>query len=162
MRFRNFGLMLGLAVIVMLAVASAACGSDDDGSAPELEQPDTTGRELADEFLTLLKDKDMDGLQDFLSDAFIIQRADGSFATKEEYLTKLPEIREYTIQGVTAKQDGSALTVKWEVVVEEMIDGRTYSAQPAPRLSTFTWDSDRWQMTGHANFNAPVTATPAR
>src|SRR5687768_370751 len=88
-----------------LALFASACG-DDDSAAPALDRPDTTGRELAAEFMTLLQDKDAAGLDGYLSEAFIIQRADGSSATKAGYLTRLPEIGEFTIEDVTALQAG--------------------------------------------------------
>jgi hypothetical protein len=163
-RGRRAGWILGTLVgLAVLAAALVACGDDDTQSAPQLSDPDATGQQLADQFLTLLHDKDVDGLQDFLSDAFIIQRADGSFAAKDDYLTKLPEIGLYEIRDVTAKQSGDALTVKWELVVDEVINGSTFSGDPAPRLSTFSWDpgTGRWRMTGHANFNVLASPTPA-
>jgi hypothetical protein len=128
---------------------------------PQITDPEVTGRALTDEFLQLLRDKDVDGLRDYLSDAFIIQRADGSSSTKDEYLTKLPEVRDYEIRDVTAKQSGGAFTVKWDLVVDSVINGKTFAGDPAPRLSTFAWDAsaERCRMTSHANFN--ITVTPA-
>jgi hypothetical protein len=154
-RRRSMAPVLG-GVLAMLLVLSAACGGDDDGGkAPLLNQPNTTGAEVADEFLTLLQKKDVPGLQAFLSDAFIIQRADGSSSTKAEYLPNLPAIGPYEIADVKARQDGNTLVVHWTLSVQEVINGQTYKSTPAPRLSTFTWGEDRWRMVSHANFNAP-------
>ncbi len=160
MAWRRRWLAAGLVVVFgALAVGMTGCG-DDDSSAPVVEQPDATGLQLATRYMTLLQQKDAEGLRSFLSDAFLIQRADGSWASKEEYLGRLPEIREYTIQGVTAKQDGPVLTVKWELVVDQTINGQTYKADPAPRLSSFVWNGEKWCLASHANFNTPVAGTP--
>jgi hypothetical protein len=94
-------------------------------------------------------------LEEFLSKAFNLQRASGSFATKADYLNNIPDIGLYEISGVTGKQDGDALVMKWSLVVREVIDGQTYSGDPAPRLSTFVWRDGRWQLSSHANFNVP-------
>lgn len=159
MALRRSGLVLGVLVLLgVLAVGLAACG-DDDTAAPEVAQPNETGQQLATKYMTLLQQKDTSGLRDFLSDAFIIQRADGSFATKEDYLKNLPEIRDYTIQSVQAEQDGAVLTVKWAVEVDQTINGQTYKTDPAPRLSTFVWGGDVWRLASHANFNTPSPAT---
>lgn len=145
-----------LCVAALLLMLSVACGGDDGGSdAPKLSQPNTTGAQVANEFLTLLQKKDMPGLQAFLSDAFIIQRADGSSSTKAEYLPNLPSIGPYEIADVKAQQDGNTLVVHWTLSVQEVINGQTYKGTPAPRLSTFTWSEERWRMVSHANFNAP-------
>ena len=158
---RKAGFVLVLGLFAMLPALVVACG-DDAAAAPTLDRPNETAGDLANEFLALLQRRDIDGLRDYLSDAFIIQRADGTFATKDDYLTRLPEVREYTVQDVTARQAGDTLTVKWVLVADTVIEGKTYSNLPAPRLSTFIWDSakGRWRMTSHANFNVPVTPTP--
>ncbi|MEZ4553643.1 MAG: nuclear transport factor 2 family protein [Dehalococcoidia bacterium] len=157
---------LGLGVLIgVLMVGLAACGDDDSAEssdAPTVEEPSATGRELVEQYVTLLKERDIEGLRSFLSDAFIIQRADGSSATKEEYLGRLPEIRTYAIEDVTALQDGPVLTVRWSLIVDETIGGQTYRGDPAPRLSSFVWHEGRWCLASHANFNAPeASATPA-
>jgi len=155
MGWRRSWAMAGLvAILGALLVGAVACG-DDDTEAPETAQPEVTGQRLADRYMTLLQKKDRAGLEEFLSPAFIIQRADGSSATKEQYLANLPEIREYVIRGVAARQDGPVLTVKWELVVDQTINGQTYKGDPAPRLSTFLWDGAEWHLVAHANFNTP-------
>jgi hypothetical protein len=145
---------LALSVAVLLGL-SAACGGG--GDAPKLSQPDAVGLEVATEYVTLLQENDLPGLQAFISDAFIIQRADGSTATKSDYLTKLPQIGPFEIGDVTARQAGSTLVVRWTITVQEVINGSTYNTAPAPRLSTFAWNDGRWQLTSHANFNAPAS-----
>lgn len=145
-------LLLGIFATLLVA-AAVGCGSDD--SAPTLSNPDQTGAELTNRFITILADKDSAELEEFLSKAFILQRASGSFATKADYVGNIPDIGPFEITGVSAKQDDDSLVVKWSMVVQEVIDSQTYSGDPAPRLSTFVWRDGRWQLSSHANFNVP-------
>ncbi len=145
-------LLLSVLAIVLVA-AAAACGSDD--SAPTLSDPDQTGDELTNRFITLLAGKDAAGLEKFLSEAFILQRASGSSATKADYLPTIPNIGPFEISDLSARQDNDILVVKWRMAIQEVIDGKSYSTKPAPRLSTFVWRDGRWQLSSHANFNVP-------
>jgi hypothetical protein len=143
-----------LALAVLLAGASA-CGDDDRDGAPSLDDPGATAAELVDEYFTLLSAGDGSGLEELLSDAFVVQRADGSTATKDEYLTDLPEIERFEVSDLLARQDGDALVVRYEQTVQETIGGERLRTDPAPRLSTFVWADGRWRLSSHANFNVP-------
>jgi hypothetical protein len=147
--------------VVLAAASLFACGSDDGATA---EAPIATAGEaeaLAREFLTLLQRKDITGLQGYLDDSFILQRADGSFIVKDDYLKNLPEIGPFTIANLTHKQTGSALVVRWELAIVQTINGQQYRDTPAPRLSTFVYVDGRWRMMSHANYNVPAEAPPA-
>lgn len=141
------------AVATLLSALLVACGSSGDKDAPAATSGDA--ERLTRQFITLLQQKDTAGLRNFLDDSFMIQRADGSFATKESYLTNLPAIGEFSIANVSFKQQGSALVVRWELTVNEVINGQPYRGAPAPRLSTFVYHDGEWRMMSHANFNAP-------
>lgn len=156
--YRKPALLLAtLSLASFILISGLACSASKSSPvAPKLGRPEATGKDLSNKFMTLLHNKDTAGLQTFLSDAFIIQRADGSSSAKTEYLTNLPVVNQYTVQDVQARQDGPVLTVKWDLEVDEVIDGKTYSGRPAPRLSTYVWHDSSWRMTSHANFNAPV------
>lgn len=150
-------------VLTFLAVTLIATGcSDDDasdsaGDAPELADVNTTGRELATEFLTILQGGDTADLGEFLADGFQIQRADGSGATKAEYLENPAEVGEFTLgDTLTAVQQDDVLTVRWTLEVSESIDGSDFSGDEAPRLSTFVYVDGRWRLLSHANFNLPA------
>jgi Domain of unknown function (DUF4440) len=147
---------LFVAVLVLLVMAAVACSSDDE-SAPELDNPSQTGEELVNEFVLLVRNGDVEGLEDFLSDAFVLQRADGSTVTKDEYLADLPEVDEFTIDDIAAQQAAGTLVVSWTLTIESVVEGEQFAEEPAPRLSTFAWEDDRWRMTSHANFNVPET-----
>jgi hypothetical protein len=151
---------LSMVLLAGAIILGVACSDSDGGSAATLDNPDETGSELVNEYITLLQQKDEAGLRSFLSDAFIIQRADGSSAEKAAYLENLPDIGEFTITEVTAHQAEDALIVRWLLTVNEVINGQTYSTEPAPRLSTFVYLDGDWRLSSHANFNAPESASP--
>jgi len=154
--------LLGLPLI-------AACGSDSgDDAAPVLADANATGRELATEFLTILQNGDRDALDAFLDESFQLQRADGSGGTKAEYLDNPAQVTSFELgPTVTAAQSGNVLTVRWSVVIDEAVNGNALSKAEAPRLSAFVWDSGRWRLSSHANFNvsaeslAPKLADPS-
>jgi hypothetical protein len=148
----------------MLLVVLAGCGSsksENSTAAPVLQDVNQTGSDLVNQYITLLANKDQAGLAAFLSDGFMIQRADGSFDSKDNYLKAFPDIGKFRITDVTAKQAGGSLVVRWYLTVDEVINGETYSTAPAPRLSTFVWGGSSWQLLSHANFNAPASNPPA-
>lgn len=149
--------MVALAAIILGALLLAVgCGSDDGSTAPVLDDPSATGRELVGRYMSLLETEDVEGLDAFLSEAFIRQGADGRFSTKDEYLADLVQIAPgYTISDVTARQDGDGLVVRWLFTVEETVEGRQLGAAPTPRLSTFVWSDGQWRLIAHANFNPP-------
>ena len=156
--------LLPLLAIATLLIALSACSSDEDedaGAAPILDNVTQTATGLTNQYITLLAGQDEAGLAAFLSDGFMVQRADGSFDTKANYLKHIPQIGKFTITGVTAQQVGGSLVVHWYLTVEEVINGSAYSGQPAPRLSTFVWGDGSWQLFSHANFNAPAANPPA-
>ncbi|PZC45652.1 MAG: hypothetical protein C1O27_002317 [Chloroflexi bacterium] len=144
--------LLIVALFLLMAVA-AACSSTD--SAPTLADSSQTGAELTNKFVSLVADKKLVELEEFLSIAFVLQRANGSFGTKANYVENIPDIGPYEISDVSGWQDGDTLVVQWSLVVQEVIDGQTYSGDPAPRLSTFVWRDGMWRISSHANFNIP-------
>lgn len=150
-------------VLAVLAVTLFATGcsdddtADDTAAAPVLADVDATGRELATEFLTILQGGDTAVLDGFLADGFQIQRADGSGATKAEYLENPAQVDDFTLgDALTAVQQDDVLTVRWTLEVSEAIDGSDFSDTQAPRLSTFVYVDGRWRLLSHANFNLPV------
>lgn len=144
----------GILIAVVLALGAAGCG--EENGAPTLDDPDATGAELIDRYFTYLAEGDAGGLEGFLSDAFIVQRADGSTATRDDYLAKLPKLGKFEVSDLSARQDGPALVVRYDQTVqEEEIGGERFQSKPAPRLSTFVWEDGDWRLSSHANFNVP-------
>lgn len=129
----------------------------ESDSAPVLTDPNATGRELAAQFIDILKRKDRDALGKFLAGAFQIQRADGTSADRTEYLAADINISSADLgDEVEAIQEGNTLTVRWSVKLKETVDGKPTSEVFAPRLSTFIWEGGAWALLSHANFNPPV------
>jgi hypothetical protein len=140
-----------LAFTVFLAAPASAA------PAPRLKDPDATGEKLATKFLTLLQDKDTKGLAAFLDPSFQLQRADGSGATKSEYLANPSAVTSFKIgPQVTAVQASDLLTLRWQLEANTQINGTQYQTTEAPRLSVFRWDGRQWRMVSHANFNVPA------
>lgn len=136
-----------LAVVFIVFAASI-------GAAAAVVDYDASDEILVNEFVRLLKAKDLDGLAEFLSPAFIIQRADGTYLDKERYLDNPAHIEEYEITDVVATWYGDVRVIRYNLASIEMIDGVWITEDPAPRMSVFVWTGDQWQMIAHANFLA--------
>lgn len=150
---------VALGVAATLAVLAYGCG-DSSGSSDESESdssPSTAPMQVSDaelisEFFELVQAEDLEGLDEYLSPAFQLQRADGSHATKEKYLENPAVIEDFEIVDVEGTRVGDVRVIRSSFVAIETIDGRPVSTDPAPRLSTFVWNGDRWQIVAHANF----------
>ena len=135
-----------------------ATGQPDELSAP-LADPDATGRELAQRFLDILGDPTPGPLlEEFLSPAFQLQRSNGTFANKEEYVDQPASVARFTIleEGFRAYQEGPTLTVRFRVTIEEEINGEQLRVTEADRLGVFIRTSVGWQLLAWSNFN-PTT-----
>ena len=117
------------------------------------------GTTLVEKYLDLLVDGDVDGLAKFLSPAFQIQRADGSYVNREEYLDDPAKVESYEIENLRATKAGNVYVVRYDLVADVTIDGVKQSGDPAPRLSVFVKGKKGWQIAAHANFNVPEEAT---
>jgi hypothetical protein len=155
---KRWALLLGAVIGAAVAFGSsvAASSSPQVRPAPRLSNPTATARTLSNRFFTLIVDKDVKGLNRFLSPAFQVQRADGSGSGKKEWLAKLADIDKFELTEFHASQAGGALIVRYLATVEGTVNGRPYTPGPAPRLATYTWSGTRWQITSNANFN-PLT-----
>lgn len=167
---------VGLA-LTLAAVAITGCSGDDttdattstadpavptttppnpDELAAPLDDPDATGRELAQRFLDILGDPNPAPLlEEFLSPAFQLQRSNGTFANKDEYVDQPASVARFTIldDGLRAYQDGPALTVRFRVSIEEEIDGQQLRVTQADRLGVFLRTANGWQLLAWSNFN---------
>ena len=149
--------MLAVPAIGVLALVALAAAPASAASAPKLKDPNATGEKLATKFLTLLQTKDTEGLAAFLDPSFQLQRADGTGATKSEYVANPATVNSFAIgPELTAVQAGDVLTVRWQLEVNVQIDGTQYRTTEAPRLSVFRWDGRQWRLVSHANFNVPA------
>ncbi|MFL5844414.1 MAG: nuclear transport factor 2 family protein [Solirubrobacteraceae bacterium] len=138
-------LLVAVLVLAFAAPAAAKLG------------PNPSNKRLASEFLRLLHDKDTKGLEAFLSPAFLLQRPDGTWLTKEQYLAAPAVIESYTVTDVHGTRTGDVRVIRYTVQTMQTIDGQLFSADPVPRLSTYVRHKKTWQIVAHANFNAPAT-----
>ena len=140
------------AIVSALVLAPVAAASP----APHLASQSATGKALVVQFFTLLKNKDAAGLQAFLAPNFQVQRADGSADGKVAYMKKLPTVYSFRIARVIASYANGSLVVRYLAKATGLVNGKRYTPGWAPRLSVFTWNGARWQLSAHSNFN-PLT-----
>ena len=148
--------LAALACVAVLAVAANALGSGSARPAPRLASPTAAALPLVTHFFALLQHKDQAGLKALLAPGFQVQRADGSAAGKAEYLASLPTLDTFTLEKLHATETNGTLVVRYLAVATGVVNGKPYTPGPAPRLSVFSWNGARWQLTAHANFN-PLT-----
>jgi hypothetical protein len=153
----TLGLLLaapGCVAVKTVSVEGAAASSP--AAAPRLADPEATGRDLAQRFFDLLASEDnVAALDAFLSPAFQICRADGSFANKREYLANPARVGTFRIarDGFRAYQDGPVLTVRFLIDIDETIDGGRVRALRAVRTGTFLFEEGAWRLVSWCNFN---------
>ena len=145
-----------LCALAAAAVLAPVASSAKAKPAPRYADPTAAAKPLVLRFFVLIQEKDVNGLNAFLSPAFQVQRADGTASGKKEYLQKLPDVQKFSITGLHATQAGGTLVVRYLARVVGTVNGKPYTPGPAPRLSVFTWNGTRWQLAAHANFN-PLT-----
>jgi hypothetical protein len=144
-------------VVATLALLAFTAAPASAASPPKLKDPNATGEKLATKFLTLLQTKDQKGLAAFLDPSFQLQRADGTGATRSEYLANPSTVNSFKIgPELTAVQAGDLLTLRWQLEANTQINGTQFSTTEAPRLSVFRWDGRQWRIVSHANFNVPA------
>lgn len=113
-----------------------------------------TAKQLAAKFFRLMKNKDLAGLESFITPGFLAQSGDGSNRNFESFLaTPLPNVKTFGISGVKAQLDGPLLSSIYRVRAAGDIAGRPYAISAAPRLSVFTFCSGDWKLVAHSNFD---------
>lgn len=153
-RLLTTALLAVLLVSPTQAVVAATKCSRGSSAAPTYKKVDQEGSKLVTKFMQLLQDRDIKGLQNFMSPAFNIQRADGTGFGKDAYLKALPEIQNFTISKLHASQSQSVISVRYLLNADGQAAGKTYSPGAAPRISSFAWNGCQWQISSHANFNS--------
>jgi hypothetical protein len=134
-----------------------AIGTGDPSS--PLEDPEATGRELAQRFLDVLSSPNPTAqLEEFLSPAFQLQRSNGTFANREEYLEQPAAVSRFEIldDNFRAYQDGPVLTVRFNVAITETVDGTEERVSEANRVGTFLRSDAGWKLVSWANFNPVI------
>jgi len=148
--------------VATLAIAVTAGATSAGAATPapagrDAAATEAKGDRLVRRFLDLLQAGDLPGLRAFLSPAFQLQRADGSFVNKAEYLKAPAKVESYEIDNLRVTRRGSVIVARYDLVIDSTINGVQQSSDPAPRLSAFTKGNDGWQIVAHANFNSPAT-----
>ena len=158
-QFRRVALVsVAIAIVGCLAALNAIAAPN--ATPRDASATTQKGTELVEKFFDLIKDGDADGLAKFLSPAFQLQRADGSFVTKDEYVADPAKVESYEIDNLQATKAGNVIVVRYDVVADVTIDGVQQSQDPAPRLSVFAKGKKGYQIVAHANFNVPEETTP--
>jgi len=145
-----------LLALLLIPSPSSAAEPTPPVSAERSAKNDRLAKRLATRFFVLLKTEDAEGLATFLAPAFQIQRADGSWANRRQYLRNPAKVESYRIDRVVGTRSGDTLIARYWVVTSETIDGQQFAKAPAPRLSTFQLTKRGWRLLSHANFNAPA------
>ena len=144
--------LVACALALTPSLATSA-GRPSDRPVPRLAHPITTAKPLVNRFFRLTEHKDRAALNEFLAAGYQVQRADGSGGRKAPFLAKLPTIKKFSLSRFSVTQVNGALVVRYLATVTGVLNGKLYTPGPAPRLSVFTWNGDRWQLAAHANFN---------
>jgi len=131
-----------------LATATPAAATGSTANAPTAK-----GTALVAQFFDLLKAGDTKGLEQFLSTAFLLQGADGGVLDKAAFVANPSKVASYALTNVRVTRTGSVLVARYDVAATVTINGVEQARAPAPRLSVFVKDKNRWQMVAHANFN---------
>lgn len=127
--------------------------------AAPLGDPEGTGRELAQRFLDILSGPNRSAaLEEFLSPAFQLQRANGTYANRQEYLADPAVVGNFAIEdsNFRALQDGPVLTVRFTVDVGGNPSGLAGASSQAERLAVFLRTAQGWQLVAWSNFNPPT------
>lgn len=154
--------IMAVAMVVVLSAAVVACSSSDTAD-PETTNGttiDTTDVAIAtqtqNEFFTAISAGDTAALDAVLSDAFQLVRADGSHATKDEYLANPASIDDFALSDFDVTRTGDTIVARFTGSVTETIDGQVYDRDPAPRFAVMVRNGDRWQIVAQVNLSTPA------
>ncbi len=144
------------AVIIAAAVAPLALTGAAGAAPSRLPDVQKTGAQMVNRFMANLTRRDVRKINALLASSFIVQRANGTWAKRADYMSHLPVVSAYVISSSYSTYAHGVLTVRWEVATHETLPGVPVGSHPAPRLSTFAWTRSGFAMTAHANFNPPA------
>jgi hypothetical protein len=144
------------ALVAALALSGAAAPAHaaTPPSSPDMTHRGVSDERLAAEFLRINQAADATALARFLAPAFLIQRADGTYLTKEQYLTRPSKIDAFQVSDIHGTRTEKVRVIRYTLVATIAIDGREVPQAPAPRISTFVWRDGAWRLLMHANMAA--------
>lgn len=149
---------MAVAMVVVLSAAVVACSSSDTAD-PETTTGNTNvaiATQTQNEFFTAISAGDTAALDAVLSDAFQLVRADGSHATKDEYLANPASIDDFALTDFDVTRTGDTIVARFTGSVTETIDGQVYDRDPAPRFAVMVRNGDRWQIVAQVNLSTPA------
>lgn len=158
---RSLALALTVAALAAPAAHASPAAASTAAARTSVSSPATTtlGKRLVTRYWRLLKAADKTGLKAFLSPAFQNQRADGTGATKAEYIpgvgTKVV-IKSFALSDFVVTRTDDILVARFFASSDQVINGQAYSKSKEPRIATFHLENGAWQMTSNANFNSPA------
>jgi hypothetical protein len=148
-------LLLGMSAVAGVTTSSAQLGSG--AAKPGLLKGNPTKKRLATEFLRLLKAKDKAGLNRFLDPAFLLQRGDGSYLNKKQYLADPSKVDSFKVRNIVATRKDNVRVIRFEANTVQVTNGEPVPGGWIPRLSTFVKSNGAWRLISHANFLLPPT-----
>jgi len=153
--------------LVGLAAASLAlttsCSTDAVGDTDAnlyvtttLDDVEGTGRQLVQRFVDIVTSENPQPLlEEFLSPAFLLARANGDIYDKASYVQTPAVVDTVTIldDGFRSLQDGAVLSVYFKMNVDEVIDGAPTKATEVFRLASFVHTVDGWRLLTWSHFD---------
>ena len=158
-RLKSIGVGIAAAAVAMTAAVVPAqavtpAGTTTCKTPPANIDGRATAKGLTITFLTLLQSKDRPGLKAFLDPAFISVDSKGVAKTRNQLANGLlPNIKRFKVSALRAELNSSILTAHYLVLAVGDLNGTPYSINAAPRLSTFTFCSGKWQIVSHSIFD---------
>ncbi|UGS36482.1 nuclear transport factor 2 family protein [Capillimicrobium parvum] len=140
--------------LVLTTAASGAAQAAPRPSSPQMAHRDASDAVLAAEFLRINQAGDGVALRRLLSPDFLLQRSDGTYLTREQYLLRPSKIDAFQISDVVGTRTRGVRVIRYTLAATIEIDGRPISQEPVPRLSAFVWRGGAWRLVAHANFAA--------
>jgi hypothetical protein len=150
---RTAGKLL-LGALAALALVVPAAHAAPKPSSPEMAKRNVSDTVLASEFLRILKAKDQTALARFLSADFLLQRPDGTYLTRDQYLANPARVDDFSLTDVVGTRTGDVRVIRYTVNAVQFIDGQQVTQDPVPRISTYVWRGGAWRIVAHANFAA--------
>jgi hypothetical protein len=151
---RTAGKLLLGALVALALVVPATAQAAPRPSSPEMADKNAPDQVLANEFLRILKAKDQTALARFLSPQLLLQRPDGSYYTRDQYLLNPARVDDYSLTNVVGTRTGNVRVIRYTVTAVQFLNGQQVTQDPVPRISTYVYRGGAWRLVAHANFAA--------
>jgi hypothetical protein len=149
---RTAGKLLLGAIAALALVVPATAQAAPHPSSPQMADKHVPDAVLASEFLRILKAKDQTALARFLSADFLLQRPDGTYLTRDQYLLNPSRVDDFNVTDVVGTRTGNVRVVRYTVNTIQFQNGQQITQDPVPRISTYVYRGGAWRIVAHANF----------